>query len=187
VPEAEMGSEPMTALWEGILEEGWPARPAATTFPALSSASGDQARRDGPAFSESSYAFLGEEYVILGLRMGYHLSTIEAMSTDEPSKNFIRIQHTDGGAAFDRKVRRVRVIERLLTRVGFACSRQGDFLDARMSYLSRDAARRNLRLLGRITMLTKQLDMALGNDEIAEWYARDFIRKLGLEDERPDR
>ena len=178
----------MAALWEGIREEGWPARPPGESFPALSSATGDQGRLDGPAFSECSYAFLGKEYMILGLRMGYHLSTIEAMSTSEPSKNFIRLQHTDGGAAFDRKVRRVRLIERILSRLGFACARQGDFLDARMSYLGRDAAQRNLRVLGRLTMLTKQLDMALSNDDIADWYARDLMRQLGLDEKgRPTR
>jgi hypothetical protein len=37
-----------------------------------------------------------------------------------------------------------------------------------------------LRLLGRLTMLTKQLDMALSNDEITRWYAEDFARSLGL-------
>ena len=38
-----------------------------------------------------------------------------------------------------------------------------------------------LRLLGRLTMLTKQLDMALSDDGVAEWYTEDFARKLGLE------
>jgi hypothetical protein len=38
-----------------------------------------------------------------------------------------------------------------------------------------------LRMLGRITMMTKQLDMALSNDAIAKWYTEDFAKKLGLE------
>jgi hypothetical protein len=29
-------------------------------------------------------------------------------------------------------------------------------------------------------MLTKQLDMALSNDDITDWYIEDFARKLGL-------
>ena len=39
-----------------------------------------------------------------------------------------------------------------------------------------------LRLLGRVTMLTKQLDMALSNDAITDWYMEDFAKKLGLRD-----
>ena len=30
--------------------------------------------------------------------------------------------------------------------------------------------------------MTKQLDMALSNDSIAEWYTQDFMRKLGLQE-----
>ena len=29
-------------------------------------------------------------------------------------------------------------------------------------------------------MLTKQLDMALSNDAITDWYVDDFVQKLGL-------
>jgi hypothetical protein len=36
-------------------------------------------------------------------------------------------------------------------------------------------------MLGRITMMTKQLDMALSNDAIAKWYTQDFAKKLGME------
>ena len=35
--------------------------------------------------------------------------------------------------------------------------------------------------MGRITMLTKQLDMALSNDIIAQWYAKDFVKRLQLD------
>ena len=37
-----------------------------------------------------------------------------------------------------------------------------------------------LRILGRLTIMTKQLDMALGNDRVVDWYIRDFSEKLGL-------
>jgi hypothetical protein len=40
---------------------------------------------------------------------------------------------------------------------------------------------RSLYQLGRLTMLTKQLDMALSNERIAEWYTRQISRKLGIE------
>ena len=39
-----------------------------------------------------------------------------------------------------------------------------------------------LELLGRITLMTKQLDMALSNDAIADWYLNDFMKRLGLDD-----
>jgi len=74
----------------------------------------------------------------------------------------------------------------LLSRMGFEHASRGDFLDTSFSYADEAAITDTLRLLGRITMLTKQLDMALANDTVAEWYAKDFARKLGLDSEPGD-
>ena len=38
--------------------------------------------------------------------------------------------------------------------------------------------------LGRLTMMTKQLDMALSTDEIAEWYIEEFARRLEIDPPR---
>jgi hypothetical protein len=56
----------------------------------------------------------------------------------------------------------------------------GDALDSRITHLEQDAVLERLRLLGRLMIMTKQLDMALSNDEITEWYTGDFMKKLGL-------
>jgi hypothetical protein len=69
----------------------------------------------------------------------------------------------------------------LLSRMGFRNSGKGDFLDAKVSYDGTGETMDKLRMLGRITMMTKQLDMALSNDAIAKWYTEDFAKKLGLE------
>jgi hypothetical protein len=39
--------------------------------------------------------------------------------------------------------------------------------------------------MGRITMLTKQLDMALSNDAIQRWYTEDFAKKIGVSSPGP--
>ena len=70
----------------------------------------------------------------------------------------------------------------ILTRAGFEHANRGDFLDSNITYADEKTVKEALRLLGRLTMLTKQLDMALSNDSLAEWYAEDFARKLGLEE-----
>jgi hypothetical protein len=66
--------------------------------------------------------------------------------------------------------------------MGFEHSSQGDFLDAILSYQDAPALIHRLRLLGRINIMTKQLDMALANDAVTQWYTDDFLKKLGLED-----
>ena len=93
VAEDEIESLPMNALWGGILEEGWPSRPAPSDLKGFLAVVGSNITEGNqPEFSENSYAFLSKEYMLLSLRMGYHFQTIEAMATDEPGKNYVRMQ-----------------------------------------------------------------------------------------------
>jgi pyruvate,water dikinase len=90
------------------------------------------------------------------------------------------MQYKQGGATLDRRMRRLRLITKILTTLGFHNLSVGDALDSRITYLEQDAVLERLRLLGRLMIMTKQLDMALSNDEITEWYTQDFMKKLGL-------
>jgi len=183
IPENDITSEPMRAFWNGILKEGWPSigplkghgrpRRVVTT---------KKTRRKNVQFSESSFAILSKEYMIAGLHMGYHITTIEAICTTDISKNFIRMQYKEGGAALDRRIRRVKLISDILTAVGFESGRRGDFFHSSISYLGRHEILDRLYLLGRLSILTKQLDMALHNDDIAEWYKKDIMKRLGILD-----
>ena len=99
------------------------------------------------------------------------------------SNNYIRMQFKEGGAVVKRRIRRIKLLVDILSRLGFENFSKGDFLDTRLTYRDADSIKKGLYDLGRLTMLTKQLDMALSNDSIAAWYTRDIMRKLGLEDE----
>jgi pyruvate,water dikinase len=181
VAEEDIASVPMKAFWDGIKEEGWPSQGPAGDVKGFMGVMGTSlATNIDGEFSESSFAVLSKEYMILSLRMGYHFTTVESMCTSEASNNYIRFQCKGGGAAPDRRNRRIRVFMELLSGLGFVNTGTGDFIDARIAYLDPPAVARNLRMLGRITMITKQLDMALSNDNITEWYIRDFKKKLGM-------
>jgi pyruvate,water dikinase len=119
--------------------------------------------------------------MLLSLRMGYHFTTVEAMCTETESKNYIHMQYKEGGAPIDRRSRRINILAAILERLGFDNESQADFLDAIVTYQDGREIRRKLRLLGRIAMMTKQLDMALSNDAIADWYTEDFMKRLGLD------
>jgi pyruvate,water dikinase len=133
-----------------------------------------------PEFSENSYAFLSRDYMLLNLRMGYHFQTIEALATPNPTQNFVRLQFKSGGAPLDRRVRRVWLIMELLSRAGFENKSEADFLDTMVAYQNQERTLHALHLLGRVTILTKQLDMALSNDAVARWYADDIANKLEI-------
>jgi pyruvate,water dikinase len=178
----DLRSIPFRAFWKGVEEEGWPAhaRPVNLSgfVSVVTTQMGTGSRED---FSEASFALLSTQYMLLSLRLGYHFTTFESMCTPEPSKNYIRMQFKGGGASTDRRIRRIGLITNLLSRMGFEHASRGDFLDTAVSYADESAIVEKLGLLGRLTMLTKQLDMALANDGVAQWYAEDIARKLGLE------
>ncbi|MEW6443507.1 MAG: PEP/pyruvate-binding domain-containing protein [bacterium] len=181
--EDELGSVPMEALWSGIKQQGWPSRlPAPDLKGFMAVMATTMAQGNQPEFSENSFAVLGKEYMILSLRMGYHFTTVEAMCASEPNKNFIRMQYKGGGSAAERRVRRISLVTEILSRIGFESAHRADFLYATLAYDSAEAIRSKLRLLGRLIMMTKQLDMALSSDAITRWYTDDFLKQLGLAD-----
>jgi pyruvate,water dikinase len=184
--ESEIASLPMAALWEGIKEEGWPKTSPADVKGFMTVMANNMLQGAESEFSENSYAVLSRQYMLLSLRMGYHFTTIEALCTETESKNYIRVQYKAGGAPLDRRLRRIRVLAALLTPMGFESSSKGDFLEATITYEAAPTLLRALRQLGRISMMTKQLDMALSNDSIAHWYMEDLKKRLHLTDNGKD-
>ncbi len=181
VGESDIQSLPMQALWSGVLEEGWQQTPVPADLRGFVAVIGaDLQGGHKPEFSEFSYAFLSREYMLLNLRMGYHFSTIESIVTPEPAKNYVRMQFKLGGAPLERRIRRIWLIGEILRKMGFENSSEGDFLDSMSSYQSEEETFRQLRLLGRITILTKQLDMTLSSDAKTRWYLKHFLEKLNL-------
>lgn len=178
----ELASQPMETFWKGVAAQGWPRAAGSTTAKPVGVMAGSEGQIHARlAYSESSYAILGHEYMILSLRMGYHLATVEAMCSPELNKNYIRMQFSCGGATLDRRMRRVRLITDILTTMKFECRRKSDYMNATMSHKDQQTVCHNLHLLGRLTMMTKQLDMALSSDKVAKWYTQDFLRQLGLD------
>jgi pyruvate,water dikinase len=177
IGEDEISSPPMQAFWSGVKREGWPSGQRPATLRPLMPAAGDRSR-----FAQESSVFLSREYMVVSLHMGYHFLTVEAMCSPRVSTNYVRMQYKHGGMWVDRRLRRVKLITDILERVGFENSSKGDFLDSKISYLDEQAVLAQLHLLGRLTILTKQLDMALANDAVAQWYTQDIMRKLGLAD-----
>ena len=181
VGDTEIASTPMKAFWSGMKEEGWPSPKReidAKGFMSVLATHMIKGQRQ--EFSENSFAILSLEYMLLNLRLGYHFSTVEAMCTQDPNRNYIRMQYKEGGATLERRIRRIALISDILLELGFDCARKGDFLNAFLAHQSPKATLEKLRLLGRISLMTKQLDMALYDDAVTQWYTADFMRKLGL-------
>lgn len=189
-PQAEGGwvdqdhieSEPMQRFWNGVREEGWPKTGAVKTMKPVGPIAGKEGHiRTKLDFSENSFAILSREYMIVSLRMGYHLATVEAMCSDDLSKNYVSMQFSYGGSTLDRRTRRVELLTDIMRAMGFRCQRKADYLGAYMSYKDRQTISDRLHKLGRLTLMTKQLDMALSSEGVTKWYTREFMKKLGLQ------
>lgn len=181
IEEDDLASIPMKAFWEGVKKERWVQENRSfkvKDFVALVASS--TAASTQLEYSDNSFAILSREYMIAGLHMGYHFTSIEAMCTEDTNKNFIRMHYKEGGASYDRRIRRTRLIARLFTEMGFENFSKGDFLDSRLSHQDASAILKKLDLVGRLMIMTKQLDMVLSNDAIAQWYVEEFMKKLGM-------
>jgi len=175
VTEAELRSPMMTAFWAGMREEGWPQKPRQAPVPIP--ARDPHFLPDSSAeYSTTCHTILSRDYMFLSLRMGFHYTTLEAFCSEESAKNYLRFQYKGGGAVLERRTARITLLEGILTEIGFENRSEGDFLDAVMPYRSCPENLTFLKALGRLTILTKQLDMALCNEAIVLWY-HDYIKR----------
>jgi len=180
VSEKTIPSDHLQNFWNGILEEGWPElHPDPQRFTAVSASTGGNQR--AAQFTENSFAVIFDEYMLISLRLGFHFTSVEAFIGDDPENNYIRVHYKGGGAAPDRRQRRISLLETLLSRMGFVNSVRSDFINSSLENVDKKRSSKILYQLGRLTMLTKQLDMALSNDRVASWYTEDYARRIGLE------
>lgn len=183
ITETQINSPMLTAFWAGMREEGFPAKlsTGSQVVPPLAIGHPELHYSELEAeYSTKCHTILSREYMFLSLRMGYHFTTLEALCTAERGKNYIRFQYKGGGAAIDRRTARIKLLAGILLDLGFENRSQGDFLDALYAYHDCQESIGLLKTLGRLILLTKQLDMALSGEAITLWYQDYFRRRLGI-------
>ncbi|MBM4136857.1 MAG: phosphoenolpyruvate synthase, partial [Nitrospira sp.] len=109
--------------------------------------------------------------------LGYHLSMVEAYAGENMNDNYIKFFFKGGGAAYDRRLRRVRLVTEILKKIGFKINLKEDVINAILTKYKQTAIEEKLEILGRMTVYTKQLDMVLFNDAITDMYIEQFIKE----------
>jgi len=122
-----------------------------------------------------SFAIVSEHYMNFSIRLGYHFSMVEAFAGDTLNDNYVRFFFKGGGAATDRRLRRVRLISELLEMMDFRVKITEDVINAVLLKFKRAEIEKRLEVMGRMTVFTKQLDMAMYNDDITDWYRDEFV------------
>ncbi|MDY6837060.1 MAG: PEP/pyruvate-binding domain-containing protein [Thermodesulfobacteriota bacterium] len=178
-----IASIPMLALWEGITAIPWGGPPpvdakgfAAIMFRSTMDPSLDPARQS--RYADKNYFMISKNFCNLASRFGYHFSTVEAFLSDRSKENYASFTFKGGAADLERRVRRIKFIEYILEQFGFRIEINKDWMVARLEGCEKDYLIERLKVLGYVTMHTRQLDMIMANQAKVNYYIEQHLKDI---------
>ena len=132
-------------------------------------------QQGGQRFGDRSYAIVSDRYVNFSSRVGYHYAILDSWCGETLSKNYIRFEFAGGAAGSVQRERRVRCIGVILTELGFTVEIVGDRIRARYQKYPRLDILSRLDQLGRLLIMTRQMDMLMTSDAAVHGYAMKFL------------
>ncbi len=177
VPE-DITSVPFSAFLKGMMNMKWPEpRPVdAKGFFGMVANTAATQEEELLKMGGRSYAIISQNYMNFSIRLGYHFSLVEAYAGENLNDNYIKFFFKGGGAASDRRLRRVRLITEIIKEIDFRVKVTGDVINAILTKYNIADLEKRLMVMGKLTAYTKQLDMVMYNDAITDMFIEDFIR-----------
>jgi pyruvate, water dikinase len=172
---------PLAALLGGITAPGvWDTRPAGMDLKALMSSitRSDAVSGLGTAEVRRNLAIVSTRYMNLSLFLGYHFNVIDCYLGDRPEDSYILFRFVGGVSELARRARRAELLERILTRQGFAVERSADLIIARLNGIPPATMEHRLWMTGRLIGYTRQLDVLLHNDAATRTMAEEFLARI---------
>lgn len=180
---ADVACTPMLAIWEGMHAVPWKGPPTAPLrtmvsflFQSALSDSLDPTRTS--ALRETNYFLISKKYCNLSVRLGYHYAMIEAMLGDRPVDRHITFRFKGGAAGESQRVQRIELLAEVLAHFGYRIDRVGDALTARVERESEQTIADQLKVLGYLTIHTRQLDLVMTEAGALRYYRDRFIEEI---------
>ncbi|MDR1777466.1 MAG: pyruvate, phosphate dikinase [Desulfovibrio sp.] len=129
----------------------------------------------GARFGDRSYAIVSDRYLNFSSRVGYHYAILDTWCGETQSKNYIRFEFAGGAAGNEQRARRARCIALILSELGFTVETTGDRVAARFRKYSKAQMLPRLDQLGRLLIMTRQMDMLMVDDDSVRRYAENFL------------
>ena len=179
---SNINSIPMMALWDGMLAIRWDGPPLdgrgfmSVMFQgATNRAIGDRTRS---RTADKNYFIISKNFCSLSSKLGFHFSTIESMVTDSEEENYISFMFKGGAADYQRRQKRIHFIGEILEDFGFDVKIKADALVARLDNQPAEYVKNRLKILGYLTIHSRQLDMIMTNDSSVNYYRNKFIQDM---------
>jgi len=174
----DINSIPFSVFLRGLLSLPWPEPRASDVrgFMGMMMHSATISESEVYQTGRQSFALIARNYINFSIRLGYHFSMVEAYAGENRNDNYIKYFFKGGGAAVDRRLRRVRVISEILKTLDFRVTITEDVINAVLTkYDARDIERK-LEILGKLTVYTRQLDLIMYNDALTDQHIDAFIK-----------
>jgi pyruvate,water dikinase len=170
---------PMRVLWKGMTDPRvhWSQSRSISVrgfMSAIVDYSFDLDARLRP-MGEPSYVFVTSDYMNLNSRIGYHFSTVDARICDTVELNHTSFRFAGGSTAIEQRSRRARLLQELLSIVGFETDCRADLVNARLRHRPPEEMERALFQVGLLMGYVNHLDMALISDDVMEAYRDAFL------------
>jgi pyruvate,water dikinase len=181
-PEA-LKCAPLVELIRGLTAPGvWETQPSSLDFRGFFSSalrSADLASSAGTGI-ERNVAVVTDAYMVLNLKLGYHFNVIDCRLGDRAEDCHLYFYFVGGVTELARRARRAELLARILLARGFNVETRGDLVMGRLSRVPREVVIERLRMAGRLIGFTRQLDVRLTSDTVADEYVSAFLDDVPL-------
>jgi pyruvate, water dikinase len=168
-------SRPLLAYWRGVTAVGWtgpkPVDLAGFMSVVMSTATDTNVRE---RLHEKNFAIITDDYLNLSNRLGFHFATIESLLAG-PGDSYVSFTFYGGGAELPRRMRRVRFLARVLEKYDFRVELKEDSITARIDGYDAEALEERLEMLGRLMMVSKQMDMIMLSEGAVDQFYEEFV------------